>query len=276
MSSETRISSSSNKAATRHWNRKPVGCQRSSDRPGEGAYFEEMRQYRYGYETPFIPSAFHFDDLDGKRVLEIGVGNGIDAVEMMNNGAEYWGLDITEKHLQLTQQNIEQNVASHEKKYKLINGDLLALDLDTKFDAVYSFGVLHHITHELDYLKKFHDLLEPDGTLRIALYSKYSFFNTYLFVSWILKNRCKVPFSTWQSHIAELTKLDEPVTIKIRSRAECERLLNDAGFAVKEYSKKGFTQNNVPVLGKFMSPAGPVLNGFARLLGWYHVFIAVR
>ena len=71
----------------------------------------------------------------------------------------------------------------------------------------------------------------------------------------VMSYRRKVPFSTWQSHLAERTKLDEPVTIKIRSRAECESLLNEAGFKVADYSKRGFTQNNIPILGKMLSPS---------------------
>lgn len=273
---ENRLKEVSNKAASLHWNRKPVGCQRSVEKPGEGAYFDEIRQYRYGYETPFIPSVFRFDDLADKRVLEIGVGNGIDAVEIMKNGAEYWGVDITERHLDLTKKNIEASFPLRDRPFHLVNGDLLDHELGVEFDVVYSFGVLHHIEHEPQYLKKIHNILKSDGTLRIALYSKYSFFNAYLFVTWLLVNRCKSSFTGWQSHRAELTKIDEPVTIKIRSKAECVRMLNEAGFQVVRYSKKGFTQNNIPLIGRFLSPTGPILDAFAGVLGWYHTFICEK
>lgn len=79
----------SNQQARSTWERKAVGSHRATADAGSREYFEQIRAYRYGYETPFIPRFFDFEGLRGKRVLEIGVGNGIDAVEMLINGAEY-------------------------------------------------------------------------------------------------------------------------------------------------------------------------------------------
>ena len=39
-----------------------------------------------------------------------------------------------------------------------------------------AFGTLHHISHELSFLKRIYQILDKDGELRVALYSKYSFF----------------------------------------------------------------------------------------------------
>ena len=71
----------SNRRARSTWEHKAVGSQRARSAAGTAEYYEQIRTYRYGYETPFIPEFFGFSDLErGKRVLEIGVGNGIDAV----------------------------------------------------------------------------------------------------------------------------------------------------------------------------------------------------
>ncbi len=93
--------------ARRTWNRTPVGSQRSGAAPGTAQYFADLRAYRYGYETPFLPSFFRYETLRGKRVLEIGIGNGIDATEMARNGAIYTGIDVTERHIELTRKNFE-------------------------------------------------------------------------------------------------------------------------------------------------------------------------
>jgi 2-polyprenyl-3-methyl-5-hydroxy-6-metoxy-1,4-benzoquinol methylase len=259
----------SNESAQRLWNIKAVGEQRAKAKKGSCEYFREIRQYRYGYETPWISRLFNFSQLHGKEVLEIGVGNGIDAVEMARCGARYTGLDVTEGHLSLTGKNFQCNGISPSR---LIHGDLLESVLDSKFDVIYSFGVLHHIQHEEAYLRRLTTHLKPEGELRIAVYSRYSFFNFYLLTSWILKNRIQNSLDDWRSHVAEGSQLGTPVIIKIRSKRQAESLLKQCGFEVKRYWKRGFVQNYIPFLGKKLHPDGSVLNALGAMLGWYHVF----
>ena len=95
----------SNVNAAKRWNKSAVGSQRSQSPKGTLKYFQEIENYRYGYETPFIPSLL-CDNVKGKKILEIGVGNGIDAKTLIKNGASYTGLDITENHLSLTEINL--------------------------------------------------------------------------------------------------------------------------------------------------------------------------
>src|SRR5438034_5499672 len=112
----------SNVRARELWDSRPVGSQRSPAPVGSRRYFEDLRRHRYGYETPFIPSLFRFAELGGQRVLEIGVGNGIDAVEMASHGARYTGIDVCERHLALTRRHFDLTNLSYEA---LVQGDLL-------------------------------------------------------------------------------------------------------------------------------------------------------
>ena len=73
--------------------------------PGTAQYFQDLRDYRYGYEIPLFLPLFQFERMAGRRVLEIGVGNGTDAVAMAQRGAVYTGIDVTARHLELTQAN---------------------------------------------------------------------------------------------------------------------------------------------------------------------------
>jgi 2-polyprenyl-3-methyl-5-hydroxy-6-metoxy-1,4-benzoquinol methylase len=266
----------SNEAARSLWEHRSVGYQRANNAsPGSVLYFANLREYRYGYETPFIPQTFDFNSLNGKRVLEIGVGNGIDAVEMMKNGALYTGLDVTKNHLELTRTYI--GIADKTQQLEaLIEGDLLATELPTRFDVIYSFGVLHHIAHESAYLSKLHSLLKNDGELRIAVYSKYSFFNAYLIATWFFKNRLQNTLRDWQSHVAELSDLGAPVTIKIRSKREIARALREARYEIVRYEKRGFVQNYIPLIGRRLKPDGSTLTTLASLFGWYHCFICKK
>jgi 2-polyprenyl-3-methyl-5-hydroxy-6-metoxy-1,4-benzoquinol methylase len=260
----------SNNRACQTWNERPVGSHRSQNLIGTKDYYTDLRSYRYGYETPFIPRLFRYAELAEKDVLEIGVGNGIDAVEMAQHGARYTGLDVTERHLELTRNNFSLQLPDYQPR--LILGDLLESGLQAKFDVISSFGVMHHIAHEDAYYRRMRDLLRDDGVLRIAVYSKYSFFNMYLFVTWLLKTRGRVSLHDWRSHITECSELGSPVTIKIRSKREIVTLLKSCGFDVVGYHKRGFVQRYIPFIGeRLFRPDGMVLNGLGSLLGWYHV-----
>jgi 2-polyprenyl-3-methyl-5-hydroxy-6-metoxy-1,4-benzoquinol methylase len=256
-------------AAARTWNATPVGSQRSSFAPGTAEYFADLRAYRYGYETPFLPQFFRYPALRGQRVLEIGVGNGMDAVEMARAGALYTGIDVTERHIELARTHF---AVAGLPVPEIVHGKLLEHEFDAPFDAVYSFGVLHHIPQEAEYVARIHQLLKPGGRLLAGFYSRYSSFNAYLFATWLLRAPRGTAYDDWRSHVAELSPLGDPVTIRIRSKREIRRMVEARGFEMVRYAKRGFTQGHLPVLGKFCAPDGPVLTMLGGLLGWYHLF----
>lgn len=259
----------SNLRARRTWEATAVGESRATAAKGTREYFDELRAYRYGYETPFIPRLFDFASLRGKRVLEVGVGNGIDAVEMARHGALYTGLDVTANHIELTRRNFALNLPDYAPR--LILGDLLEVELAERFDVVYSFGTLHHIAHEEEYLGKLATLLAEGGVLRIGVYSRYSLFHAYLILTWLAGPRRRAPLDAWRSHLAERSPLDEPVVIKIRSRRQVARLVERCGLRIERYWKRGFVQRYLPLVGGLCKPDGALLNGLGALLGWYHL-----
>lgn len=276
ISNEERLRS--NQRARSTWERNAVGSHRASAPAGTAAYYEQLRTYRYGYETPFIPEFFGFSGLSGKRVLEVGVGNGIDAVEMMRHGAVYTGIDITRNHLELTRRyvELERENGRAPRLEALVEGDPVQAELAGGYDVVYSFGVLHHVAHEEQMLRKIREWMAPDGELRIAVYAKWSFFNLWMIATWLLRNRLRNPLGDWRSHLAEASHLGDPVVMKIRNRAEVEALLASAGFRVIRYGRKGFVQGYLPLVGRFLETDGAVLNRFASMLGWYHCFACRR
>jgi 2-polyprenyl-3-methyl-5-hydroxy-6-metoxy-1,4-benzoquinol methylase len=265
----------SNRQARSTWERRAVGEHRAHAPKASPEYFEQIRAYRYGYETPFIPEFFDFRGLKGKRVLEIGVGNGIDAVEMMRNGAIYTGIDVTQNHLELTRQHVEiERAAGRPLQLEaLVEGDLLETDLPGTYDVVYSFGVLHHIAHEADMLRRIRSLLAPGGELRLAVYSRFSFFNAWMTATWLVRNRMRNRLSDWQSHLAEASLLGDPVVIRIRGRREVQSLIEAAGFEVVRYGRRGFVTGYLPGIGRFLDSKGITVRTFASVLGWYHCFI---
>jgi SAM-dependent methyltransferase len=260
-------------AAVSLWTAQPVGGQRSKASPGTAHYFQDVEAYRYGYETPWIPRLFGFDKLRGKNVLELGVGLGIDGSNIAGHGAKYTGVDITQRHLDLAEQNFRRKGLSG----RFIHGDLTAIDLpERSFDVIYSFGVLHHIEAEEDVIKAVHRLLKDDGLFMFAVYSKYSFFNAFMWAKWYWSGAFrKCGFNAFQAHLAEAAPLHQPVTIKVRSKSEVLGLYSKY-FRMVDYHKRGFVQGYLPGIGKYLGSDGSVLNACGRLLGWYHVVIAKK
>jgi 2-polyprenyl-3-methyl-5-hydroxy-6-metoxy-1,4-benzoquinol methylase len=270
--------SGSNSRARANWESRAVGQQRSAALPGSKTYFEDLKRYRFGYETPFIPRVFAFSSMSGQSVLEIGVGNGIDAGEIITHGANYYGVDITLNHINLTERYIKilRSLNKVTTASKLYHSDLLSIRDLPKFDIVYSFGVLHHIEHEIEYLIQINKLLRPGGELKVSFYANFSLFNFWMIVTWIFLNKTRNSLDEWRSHIAEGSSLTSPVVIKIRSKRDLVKMLDACGFRVVRYHKCGFVKRYLPIIGNFLKPDGLTLNFFGKLLGWYHCFICVK
>jgi 2-polyprenyl-3-methyl-5-hydroxy-6-metoxy-1,4-benzoquinol methylase len=56
--------------------------------------YEEKRIFRYSLQD-YMHEEYRFQDFKGKKVLEIGVGSGIDAAEFLRNGANVIGIDFS-------------------------------------------------------------------------------------------------------------------------------------------------------------------------------------
>lgn len=137
--------------------------------------YETKRKFRYELQD-YMHSVFEFDKWAGKKVLEIGCGSGIDAVEFARNGAIVTAIDITDNAVALTgelakEAGVSIAVVKQDKKnlpYK-----------DNVFDCVYSYGVLHHIPDVDSVLEDMHRLLKPGGVIMAMLYHKDSILWAY-------------------------------------------------------------------------------------------------
>ena len=100
---------------------------------GREDYDAQARQ-RYELE-PYILGFADFDDAQGKRVLEIGVGLGADHQRFAQAGADLNGIDLTERAIEHTQRRL----AVFGVPSQLAVGDAEQLNFPAGyFDMVYS------------------------------------------------------------------------------------------------------------------------------------------
>lgn len=110
---------------------------------------------------------FPFEHFRGLKVLEIGCGAGNDAYNFFFAGADYTGIDLTDKAIELTKDKVRGG--------NVIKMNAEKLDFpDETFDLVYSFGVIHHALRRFRIMQEIHRVLNPQGKLYIMLYNRPS------------------------------------------------------------------------------------------------------
>lgn len=157
------------------WNTRPCNIRHSKLKLGTIDYFNEVEKRKYTVE-PHIPKFAEFDLWKGKKVLEVGCGIGTDAINFARAGAEYTGVELSEKSLNITKKRFE----AFELKGRLLLGNAEKLEdlfKGEKFDLVYSFGVIHHTPNPNIVFKKIESLLNLYSEFRFMVYAKNSWKN---------------------------------------------------------------------------------------------------
>jgi 2-polyprenyl-3-methyl-5-hydroxy-6-metoxy-1,4-benzoquinol methylase len=128
-------------------------------------FIESARHFAHT-DRPFgriIP----FDQIAGKKVLEVGCGMGLHTELMARAGARVTAIDISPKSVAATRARLE--VRGLEAEVRELDAELL--DLENEFDFIWSWGVIHHSSRTGRVLRNLHAALKPGGELRFMVYS---------------------------------------------------------------------------------------------------------
>jgi ubiquinone/menaquinone biosynthesis C-methylase UbiE len=152
------------------WDKKPCGTAGTAPLNPDKGYFDSIRERRYELE-PFILDVIRQSKLAGKKVLEIGCGVGTDGISLVENGAQYTGVDLSTHSLELARKNF----TLHGVRGELKEADAERLPFgDGSFDFVYSWGVLHHSPDLKQTIGEVRRVLKPGGYFAIMLYNRRS------------------------------------------------------------------------------------------------------
>ncbi|MBW8011277.1 MAG: class I SAM-dependent methyltransferase [Chloroflexi bacterium] len=103
--------------------------------------------------------------LKGKRILELGSGDGLNAIIMCLLGGDVTAIDISE----VTEKIIKEVNRQVGTSVEALTGDFCLMEFKSEsFDFIIGKAFLHHLTHELEfeYLKKVAKLLKREGEAR--------------------------------------------------------------------------------------------------------------
>ncbi len=135
------------------------------------AFFAAYDRFRYTKESHILDCLDQID-FRGKRVLEIGLGQGADAEQLIKRGALWSGLDLTPESVE----RVRTRFALRNLPYEhLRQGSVLEIPYpDHCFDIVFSHGVLHHVPDIVRAQQQIQRVLKPDGELIAMFYARYS------------------------------------------------------------------------------------------------------
>lgn len=134
-------------------------------------FFDRYDRFRYRNE-PHLPTCIGALGVAGKRVLEIGLGEGADSELLIRQGARWSGVDLTAESVARVRTRLALRELPHEE---LRQGSVLDLPFpDAAFDMVFSHGVLHHVPDIARAQREIRRVLRPDGELVMMVYARWS------------------------------------------------------------------------------------------------------
>ncbi len=144
--------------------------------------FKNHANRRYALE-PYIFDFAKFGDWKDKKVLEIGLGLGADHEKFAEGGAILYGIDLTERAVNLTKLRFDKA----ELNSNIQVGDAEKLPYQSNFfDLVYSWGVIHHTPNTLKAAQEILRVLKPGGVFKVMVYHKWSMVGIMLWIRYAL------------------------------------------------------------------------------------------
>ncbi|HSB11183.1 MAG TPA: methyltransferase domain-containing protein [Blastocatellia bacterium] len=259
--------------AREQWGANPCGAHVADELDyGTREYFDAIEQNRYLIESPWMNDAIGFDRFSGKRLLEIGMGTGTDLLQFARGGAMVTGLDITPRSIEIARRRFQ--VYGLTGDFAIGDGESLSFP-DASFDAVYSFGVLHHTPDTARAVREIHRVLTPGGKAIVMLYHRRSL---YYWGSLMMKHgilRAELlnhSMAQIMSRHVEYSATEGRPLVKAYSQAEIREMFRE--FVECETRVNQLTRRDLRPLGRFVPEA--LLQRLARNFGWNVLITATK
>jgi ubiquinone/menaquinone biosynthesis C-methylase UbiE len=265
------ILTAANNAAIRQWTSNPCGA---LDGFSETSleYFEAVERNRYEQYAPWMRGFFNFNGYAGKKILEVGVGQGTDLVQFAKGGAKTHGIDITPRHLELAARNFSVRGLRSDLRYATAT----AMPYEREsFDAVYSFGVLHHTDDIERCIAECYRVLKPGGEFTLGVYHRFSLFHAYtVLVNGILRGGLwRFGYEGLMSRIESgADGVEIAPLVKTYSRRQLKKILR--GFSKVQLGVEHLSAESFGRAGRLVPET--LMQRAARHVGWYLVARAIK
>jgi len=229
--------------------------------PQEKEFYLAADNLRYRYDGYIIPLLNSFIR-KGDYVLEIGCGLGSDSRQIAKVGGHIVSLDLSFDNVYLTKKGAALLGLD---KSRVICADAENLPFkDDSFDAIYSFGVLHHTPNTKKAIDEIYRVLKPKGKCLIMLYHKgYAYYLLLLrYAHLFLKSRLK------NNPDILTTKYDHTPLSRMYSREEARELFPKFNNLEIEMTTYGGIQNHrlLRYMYKLLNRSRFLMNRFGSFL----------
>ncbi|MCL5038019.1 MAG: class I SAM-dependent methyltransferase [Chloroflexi bacterium] len=242
------------------------------EEPGTVPFYDRVRKFRYTDYAPWMHEAIGFDRYNGKKLLEIGCGMGIDLMEFAKGGAAVTGIDLTREPLEIAGKGFE----SHSLKGEFHRMDSEKLEFpDGSFDVVYSFGVLHHTPNTQKAIDEVHRVLKPGGEAIVMLYYKNSihYWWAQMFIHGVLRLKLfrMSPDELLSSNV-EVSHSGAKPLVKVYNKKQARELFkNFSSTSLEVYQLQRY---EIPLISSLLSDAQ--VESLSRKFGWFLLIKAVK
>lgn len=156
-----------------YWNDHIHDLEVATEPVGSLGFFDQLDDYRFD-KLRYLPKLVNFDGYNGKMMLEIGCGVGIDLVRFAKGGAVVSGIDLAQVSIGLAQDNF--SLRGLEADLRVMNGEALEFE-DDSFDVVYAHGVLQYTADADKMISEIIRVVRPEGEAIMMVYNRNSWLN---------------------------------------------------------------------------------------------------
>lgn len=157
-----------------YWNKNIHDIEIAKYPIGTREFFDDLETYHFK-KLDYLTRIVSFNGYNGKRLLEIGCGLGIDLFHFAKGGAKVYGIDVAEKAIKLAEKNFELHGVNGE--LHIMNGEDIKFN-DNSFDVVYAHGVLAYTENPEKMVSEIHRVLKTGGEAILMMYNR----NSWLFI----------------------------------------------------------------------------------------------
>lgn len=154
------------------WDKNPLCASIVPGEHGSAEWFERYDRLREEIEPLDYSYALHeFRQFRGRRVLDVGCGNGYVLSKFAKEGALVSGVDVTPAGIAVTRKRFD--MLGLEGDLRVADAQELPFE-DGSFDCVTSMGVLHHVPDTEKAVSEILRVLKPGGRFIIMMYHRNS------------------------------------------------------------------------------------------------------
>ncbi len=228
---------------------------------------ESLRRFDEAYLDfyPYLLEEVPLHRFSGRKVLEIGLGYGTLGQKIVEQGAEYAGLDIAEGPVRM----MKHRLSLQKLPGVALQGSILQSPFaDGEFDAVVSIGCFHHTGSVETCIRETFRLLKPGGMACLMLYNRFSLRQ---WLKWPLRTLSALAGNPERAVASEAQRGSYDVDASGKAAPETTfHSIRELGHLFAPFSSVRFSKRNcdgislVPRLG---IPREYLLSSVGRLMG---------